>query len=104
MIRITMGDNDFLFLMSRISEYICLVLPEYKNDKSISSRYRNESELVVSIIKEFLDSAHVDDYIKCYIMDRLRVSIVSSKINANDDCVFYIYYSDSECKFTYCIE
>lgn len=104
MIRITINDNDFLFLMSRISEYVCLVLPEYKNNESISSRYRNESELVVGIIKEFLDSTHVDDYIKCYIMDWLRVSIVSSKINANDDCVFYIDYSDLEGKFTYYIE
>lgn len=105
MIRISIGDNDFLFLMSRISEYLCLVFPEYKNDENIYSKYGSDSELIKSIIIEFLNSAHTDERIKNYVIDNLDIDIISLKdVNDYDDNgdAFYIEYSES--KYTYFVK
>ena len=89
--KITIGDNDFWFLMDNIIEYICFCL---KSEPYKTSELSKE-ELIKEIITEYLDAMYTSIDVKNYILKRLDVSIVDSITVENENSeVYYIYDED----------
>lgn len=92
-VRFTISDNDFSFLLDYTAEYLANCLDNFNYSKDTPEQ----------IIHEFWDLMHVDKELLKYFNERLKVEILD-KLPAQDwenSEVYYIYFDYSTNRWHY---
>ena len=85
--RITINDNDFIFLMSNCMEYVSKWFDTYNQEFGNKDR----ESIIRDLFTEYLEQMHVDETIKNYILGRLKITKCNF-VNKNEDQEVYYFF------------